>query len=105
MDNFVLDFFTKPENAQNPYFVIIFYFLIIWSLIIKGIALYHAARHEEKIWFIGLLFINTLGILEIIYLFFLSNEKMTTEQTLKDFKKLNSEIKFQNPFKKIKGKN
>ena len=40
----------------------------IWTLILKGFALWHAARGNQREWFVALLLINTLGILEIIYL-------------------------------------
>ncbi len=40
----------------------------IWTVILKGFALWHAARGGQKWWFIALLVINTLGLLEIIYL-------------------------------------
>ena len=40
----------------------------IWTVTLKGFALWHAARNSQKWWFIALLVINTLGILEIIYL-------------------------------------
>jgi len=46
--------------------------LMIWSLVWKGLALWHAARREEKPWFIVLLIVNTVGILEIIYLVFVA---------------------------------
>ena len=39
-----------------------------WTIVIKGYALWHAARNGQKWWFIALLVINTLGILEVIYL-------------------------------------
>lgn len=45
---------------------------VVWSLIWKGIALYRAARNEQKGWFVALLIINTLGILEIVYLLLFS---------------------------------
>jgi hypothetical protein len=41
----------------------------IWSMIWKGIALWYAARRGEKGWFVALLILNTVGILEIIYTF------------------------------------
>lgn len=53
-------------DVTNPFF----YILVVWSLIWKGIALWHAARNEQRAWFIALLLINTIGILEIIYLLF-----------------------------------
>ncbi len=40
----------------------------LWTVIIKGYALWHAARASQKKWFVVLLVVNTLGILEIIYL-------------------------------------
>lgn len=46
-----------------------FFLFVLWSLIWKGLALWHAARRGEKGWFVALLIINTMGILEIIYLF------------------------------------
>jgi methionyl-tRNA synthetase len=41
----------------------------VWSMIWKGIALWYAARRGEKGWFVALLILNTVGILEIIYVF------------------------------------
>jgi methionyl-tRNA synthetase len=43
--------------------------LMIWSLLWKGLALWHAGRRADEKWFIGLLLINSIGILEIVYLF------------------------------------
>jgi len=42
--------------------------IIGWSLLWKGLALWKSARNEQKIWFVILLVVNTLGILEILYL-------------------------------------
>lgn len=41
---------------------------MIWTIILKGFALWYAARGNQKWWFIALLVVNTLGLLEIIYL-------------------------------------
>lgn len=43
---------------------------MLWSLTWKGLALWHASKRNEKWWFIALLVINTVGILEICYLLF-----------------------------------
>lgn len=43
--------------------------ILTWSLIWKGFALWKAARVGSKPWFIIFLVLNTLGILEIIYIF------------------------------------
>jgi|TARA_Y100000310_G_scaffold342803_1_gene447524 hypothetical protein len=44
----------------------------IWTLVWKGWALWLAARRAEKWWFIALLVLNTLAILEIVYIFFIA---------------------------------
>lgn len=45
---------------------------LVWIIPWKGVALWRAARNGQKGWFIALLVINTLAILEIIYLLFFS---------------------------------
>ena len=42
--------------------------MIVWTLYWKFHALWYAAKHDHKWWFIALLVINTIGILEILYL-------------------------------------
>lgn len=40
-----------------------------WSIPWKGVALWKSAKRGEKIWFIILLLVNTLAILDILYIF------------------------------------
>ena len=54
---------------------------ILWSLFWKATALWHAARKGHGAWFVAMLFINTLGVLEIIYLFGI--EKVKTNKLYK----------------------
>jgi methionyl-tRNA synthetase len=49
----------------------------LWSLVWKGLALWHSAQRGEYWWFLALLLINTLGVLEIIYLFFFAKIKLS----------------------------
>jgi len=56
----------------NPWFIIL---VMIWTLPWKGVALWKSARHKQKVWFIVLLLVNTLAILEIIYLGFFQKKK------------------------------
>lgn len=49
---------------------------VAWSVLWKGLALWHAARRGQYWWFMILLVVNTLGILEIIYLFFVAKLKL-----------------------------
>jgi hypothetical protein len=44
--------------------------IVIWTLVWKGLALWRAARAGQTGWFVVLLVVNTLGILEIVYLVF-----------------------------------
>ena len=55
--------------------IALFVILTIWSFIWKGIALWHAARKQDKVWYIVLLILNTLGILEILYIYIFSKGK------------------------------
>jgi hypothetical protein len=48
---------------------------VLWTLIWKGIALWIAARHNSKGWYVVMLILNTLGILEILYIFIFSKRK------------------------------
>lgn len=43
---------------------------IVWSIIWKGFALWKSARNNQPAWFVCLLVINTVGILEIVYISF-----------------------------------
>ena len=51
------------------------FILIGWSLPWKGVALWKAARNGQSAWFIAILVINTLALLEIIYLVFFQKKK------------------------------
>ena len=50
--------------------------VLVWSLLWKGWALWKAARRSQKIWFIILLIVNTVGILDILYVFIFSNDEI-----------------------------
>ncbi len=50
---------------QNP----IMMAAIIWSLPWKAVALWKSARRNEKWWFVSFLFLNTVAILEIFYIY------------------------------------
>jgi len=49
--------------------ILIFSLLVLWSSVWKAIALWKAARRGDVAWYVILLLLNTLGILEIIYIF------------------------------------
>jgi methionyl-tRNA synthetase len=52
--------------------------LVIWTIPWKGVALWKASRLSHKWWFVVLLIVNTVGILEIIYIFLIAR-KYTVE--------------------------
>jgi hypothetical protein len=67
------------ENA----FVILL--IILWTLPWKGVALWKSARLNDRWWFVALLIINTLAILEILYVFvFSKREKIGTAEADKN---------------------
>lgn len=61
--NNIISLFSQPQ------FYIPF---LSWSMFWKGLALWKSANKKQLIWFILLLIINTLGLLEITYIFFLN---------------------------------
>ena len=63
--------------SVNPWLI---WLILLWTLPWKGVALWKAARNEHKWWFIALLVLNTMAILEIIYIFFFSEKKGMVEK-------------------------
>ncbi|MBU1132109.1 hypothetical protein KKC32_02575 [Patescibacteria group bacterium] len=57
---------------QNSWILIL---LALWTMPWKGVALWKAARRKDKWWFIAIFLINTLAILEILYIFIWSKRK------------------------------
>jgi len=48
--------------------------VLIWSVVWKGLALWKAARRGASVWFVVMLVVNTVGILEILYLYVFSKK-------------------------------
>jgi len=70
LNNFLNQFFLS-----HPY---ILESILLWSVIWQGFALWKAAQRKEKLWFIVFLFIHTIGLLEILYLFIFSRYERKT---------------------------
>ena len=69
----------------------------IWSLVWKGLALWKSSKKNNLIWFIVLLIFNTLGILEILYIFVFSkiskkNKLKKEPKTKKDSGKVQKKV-------------
>ena len=60
---------------NNP---IVSLLITAWVLPWKAIALWKAAKNDSTPWFIVLLIFNTLGILEILYIFVFSKKQRTS---------------------------
>ncbi len=59
---------------ENSWILLI---LAVWVLPWKGVAMWKAARLGHKWWFIAILILNTLALLEIFYIFFIARKKTT----------------------------
>ena len=53
--------------------------VLIWSMVWMAIGMWKAARKNHLIWFIVFLLVHTIGILEILYVFVLSEVKRKPE--------------------------
>ena len=58
--------------TSHPYYLAL---ILIWMMVWKGFGLWRAAERKDRGWFIAILILNTLGLLEIIYLFFVAKPK------------------------------
>ncbi len=62
---------------NNPVFVFI---VLFWSIFWKGIALWRSAQNHQRNWFLVILIISSMGIIEIIYLFRFSKKRLTLQE-------------------------
>ena len=70
MHSLINPYFVAPLGLPNNVFFAVLAVIAIWTLVWKGLALWHAGRNNQKVWFVILLIVNTVGILEILYLAF-----------------------------------
>ena len=68
---------------------IITYIIIVWSIILKGLALWRAARYDQRNWFVAILVLQTLGILEVVYLFKFAKKRFQLSEIRLQFWKQN----------------
>ncbi len=61
--------------TEEPWLLAVIILLAFWSSIWKAFALYRAGANRSVPWFVVLFILNTLGILEILYLFVFSKKK------------------------------
>lgn len=65
----------------------VYVLFLTWSLIWKGLALWQSARKKHLVWFIILLVVNTMGILEMLYIFYLNRWDLDQGRLLKYLEK------------------
>jgi len=57
---------------ENSWLIFIMY---LWVIPWKGLALWRAARRSDQKWFIALLLVNSLAILDILYIYIFGKEE------------------------------
>ncbi len=62
--------------TQNNIFLMI---LVIWEIVWKGLALWFASKNNQKIWYVAILLINSIGIIPLVYLVFFRKDKKLIE--------------------------
>jgi methionyl-tRNA synthetase len=63
------------NNEVNSSFIAVILLLAALTLPLKIVGLWRSARNGQKWWFAGMLILNTVGILELTYLFYFSKPK------------------------------
>jgi len=59
----------------SPVVMTLIVLAIVFDLVLRGMAMWRAAKNGQKGWFIALLVINTVGILPLIYMFVINKKK------------------------------
>ena len=75
------------QEAMNPQYTqmdptafwIVFAVVLAWTLYWKGRAMWLACKKDDKKWFVAILILNTLGILDILYIYVVSKKGKKTE--------------------------
>lgn len=70
--HFVNECVRQPFSWNNPVTGLLA-LAVLWSLVWKAVALWKAARNGHVWWYVAMVVINTLGLLEILYIFIFSN--------------------------------
>jgi hypothetical protein len=71
-------------NIETPILVVVV-ILSLWTLVWKFFSVWTAARNGDRGWFVALLLLNTLSILDLWYLF--KVVKIPKERVLQVFKR------------------
>ena len=61
------------QTSSIPLWVLIL--IMLWVLPWKGYSMWLAAKSNDRKWFVALLILNTLAILDIIYIYFINKKR------------------------------
>lgn len=98
MEAFFYDYIYKYLNPETLGGLAVIVVLSIWGLVWKSLAFWKSARNNERSWFIAFIVLQTAGILEILYLFKFSKDKLTLEKVQSNIKS----YKIEDPRKLLK---
>lgn len=71
---------ANQDFFSNPFLIALAIIIGIWTLFWKGIALWRTSQLKQRNWFIALFILvplNELAIIELVYLFWFSKNKLT----------------------------
>lgn len=83
-------------SQLSPEFVWLIIIIVLWTLPWKAVALWRAAKRNQKVWFTVLFLVNTAAILEIIYIFYFSRKERKEITTAQIFENNTSQLKGRN---------
>jgi len=66
----VTGFESMLQGEGLVLFIIAMIIIGFWTLVWKGIGLWFSARKDDKVFFILMMILNTVGIIPILYLYF-----------------------------------
>lgn len=81
MDNIAIDPVSQFGGGEWLVWLIpLIILLAIWETVWKAVAMWKAARNNQRAWYVVLLIFNTIGILPILYMAFW--QKKQAESTI-----------------------
>ncbi len=65
------------EEALGTELFALLVFLTVITIPLKGWAMWLAAQRRERVWFVVFLISNTMGVVELIYIYFIAKRSAT----------------------------
>lgn len=61
--------YREVSQAFPEWMIPVIIILVLWTAFWKGVSMWYAAKRNDTAWFVILMLFNTLGILDMYYLF------------------------------------